>query len=276
MPEYPSYEEVRQEVLNLLKDWGKDFGEYGEYRYTLVSYENPITFEAILDAINIVNACSLKYEVKEYKADNVLKETEGDTVQWVFFTLTYPPSTHFQDFVTASKSYIGLDNHLRKIGNAIQDVLWPIVDKYSLGYAPVLVEPERDSTPRESTTSEVAQIEQYKVWENLRFRSESEIRIAQALDKVQGVLFFPNAKARLGHPRGRENREPDFLVCYKGKWGILEVDGPSHHQAAKDHARDRLFKLHGISFVEHFEATDCYENPERVVQQFLYLLSQVR
>lgn len=67
-----------------------------------------------------------------------------------------------------------------------------------------------------------------RIWNNLRFRSESEVRIAQALDRA-GVLFLPNCKARLGSPEGRRNRESDFMICYEGKWGILEMDGEPFH-----------------------------------------------
>jgi hypothetical protein len=118
---------------------------------------------------------------------------------------------------------------------------------------------------------------QFKTWENFRFRSESETRIASALDKIKGALFFPNCKARVGPPDGRLNREPDFLVCYRGKWGILEVDGEPFHPATRtveDHERDRLFRLHGVRVVEHFDAAECFENPDGVIRKFLYILSQ--
>ncbi len=113
-----------------------------------------------------------------------------------------------------------------------------------------------------------------RIWNNLRFRSESEVRIAQALDRA-GVLFLPNCKARLGFPEGRRNRESDFLICYEGKWGILEVDGEPFHppsRTVEDHERDRLFRDHGILVVEHFDASKCFENPDGVVRRFLEIL----
>jgi len=115
-----------------------------------------------------------------------------------------------------------------------------------------------------------------RTWNNLRFRSESEIRIAQALDKAD-VLFLPNCKARLGSAENRSNKEADFLVCWEGKWGILEVDGEPFHppsRTVKDHERDRLFRTHGIRVVEHFDATKCFEDPDGVVQQFLDILKK--
>ena len=113
-------------------------------------------------------------------------------------------------------------------------------------------------------------------WNNLGFRSASEIKIAQALDKA-GVLFLPNCKARLGSGEDRLNREPDFLVCHNGKWGILEVDGEPFHsltRTVQDHERDRLFKIHGITVAEHYDASKCFNNPDEVVNEFLRILDQ--
>lgn len=115
--------------------------------------------------------------------------------------------------------------------------------------------------------------ERIVTWNNLRFRSQAEARIAQALDGKQ-VIYFPNCMARLGF-RKRENREPDFLIGYKGKWGILEVDGAPYHpptRTVEDHERDRLFLAHGIKLVQHFDAGECFENAKGVVEKFLYLL----
>jgi hypothetical protein len=115
-------------------------------------------------------------------------------------------------------------------------------------------------------------------WNNLRFRSASEVRIAEALERVDRppVLFLPNCMARLGFSH-RENREADFLICHKGKWGILEVDGPLSHPPSRkvdDDERARLFKAHGIRLVEHFDAGNCLEDADGVVKRFLYLLGQ--
>jgi hypothetical protein len=133
--------------------------------------------------------------------------------------------------------------------------------------------PTNVDAPASVTLSEPTKEEKVILWKGLRFRSQTEVRIAQQLDRRK-VIFFPNCKARLGF-RERENREPDFLVCYEGKWGILEVDGGDTHppsRAAEDHERDRLFKQHGIILVEHFDASECWENADGVVRKFLSLL----
>ena len=124
--------------------------------------------------------------------------------------------------------------------------------------------------------NQAAQGKALRVWNNLYFRSQSEIRIAEALDGA-GVFFLPNCRGRVGAVGARENREADFLICHEGKWGILEVDGEPFHppsRTVQDHARDRLFREHGVRLVEHFDATECYENPAEVVARFLKLLGR--
>ncbi len=116
--------------------------------------------------------------------------------------------------------------------------------------------------------------EPVRVWENLRFRSESERRVAQALDRA-GAMFLPNCRVRSTDGDARRTVEPDFLVCWKGRWGILEVDGEPFHPPTRtvhDHTRDRVFKTHGVLVVEHFDASECFENPDDVVAKFLALL----
>ena len=106
------------------------------------------------------------------------------------------------------------------------------------------------------------------MWQNLSFSSVSEVKIAQALDR-SGVLFFPNCRGRLTTTEGRRNRESDFLVCYEGIWGILEVDGEPFHpasRAAEDHKRDGFFLDHGV-WVHRFDSNECFNCPDDVVQR---------
>ena len=77
-----------------------------------------------------------------------------------------------------------------------------------------LTNPQKSSVQLE-ISNQATGAEQVRIWKNFRFRSESEVRIAAALDKINGVMFLPNCKARVGPSDSRLNREPDFLVCYK-------------------------------------------------------------
>lgn len=110
--------------------------------------------------------------------------------------------------------------------------------------------------------------------DGLRFRSRSEVKVYNEL-KRRNVLFFSNATAVLG---GKDvKREPDFLVCQDGKWGILEVMGDQYHPSAtamRDHDRARLFKDYGLYFIEFYDAKECYNSPAQVVDEFLKHLSK--
>lgn len=111
-------------------------------------------------------------------------------------------------------------------------------------------------------------------WERLRFRSQTEIKIAITLDSV-GVFFLPNCRGRVGPMNERKSVEADFVILYKGKLGILEVDGPTHGgAAAKDHRQDALFLHNGVSLVQRYEASRCYADPDGVVKEFLALLEK--
>jgi len=112
--------------------------------------------------------------------------------------------------------------------------------------------------------------EHFYQWNDLRFRCEEEVKIAEALDRTS-ALFFPNSKARLTTPSGRQNQEPDFLIFHQGKWGILEI---LHPDTEKDETRDRLFASHGIRIIHYCDANRCTEEADRIVQEFLDILSQ--
>ncbi|WP_168186683.1 DUF559 domain-containing protein [Hydrocoleum sp. CS-953] len=91
------------------------------------------------------------------------------------------------------------------------------------------------------------------------------------------MLFFPNSAARLTTKKGRENKEPDFLVCYKTtkgfKWAILEVDGFYHtpERRVEEQERERDFERNGVR-IYRFDSEKCYQEPQTVVDEFLELL----
>lgn len=108
--------------------------------------------------------------------------------------------------------------------------------------------------------------------DGVRFRSKTETKIYDSLKK-QNILFFPNPTAIVKSKK----REPDFLICQNGKWGILEVMGDRFHNsnnAVSDHDRARIFKDFGVYCIEFFDAVRCYNQPDEVVEEFLRLLSK--
>lgn len=104
-------------------------------------------------------------------------------------------------------------------------------------------------------------------WRGLTFRSQSELRVAQELDRV-GVFFIASTKARFRTESDRQSREVDFLICDEGRWGILEVDGP-FHDAASDAWRDDRLREHGIRVVRRYDSRRAFAYPESVVADFL-------
>jgi very-short-patch-repair endonuclease len=109
-------------------------------------------------------------------------------------------------------------------------------------------------------------------WHGLTLRSQSEVKIAKALDN-KGVLFLADPKIRLNTETHRQTREVDFLIQHQGKWGILEVDGSHHqHSAEADQWRDARLIDHGL-LVLRFPADQCYRQPDLVVETFLQKLT---
>ncbi|WP_414751954.1 hypothetical protein [Anabaena sp. CCY 9910] len=112
------------------------------------------------------------------------------------------------------------------------------------------------------------------VYNEIKFASQSEIRIAQELE-LKGVLFFPLPLA-VRYETGNiyeDHREVDFLVCLDGTFGILEI---SFHEGRyeKDKEKDAWFKKSGILCIEHYPAEKCYNQPKYVVEEFLSFLSK--
>jgi hypothetical protein len=74
-----------------------------------------------------------------------------------------------------------------------------------------------------------------KEWGGMYFRSESEIKIAEELER-QGLLFFANIRGRINKDKSPISAkidtgrlEIDFLIFHRGKCISLEVDGLHHN-----------------------------------------------
>lgn len=116
----------------------------------------------------------------------------------------------------------------------------------------------------------------FYVYNEMKFASRSEIRIAQELETRQ-ILFFPlplGVRADTGNFYN-DHREVDFLVCQDSAWGILEV---SYHPGRyeKDSEKDSWFKKSGILCIQHYSAERCYSFPKEVVDEFLTILAKHR
>ncbi len=110
-------------------------------------------------------------------------------------------------------------------------------------------------------------------YEGLNFRSKTEIKVFDALIR-KGLLVLPLPVAVMGS--SKKYKEPDFVVCFKGKVGILEIHGDKWHPpetAAEEHERRREFtKALGVSVYEIFGADRCWDDPDGVVSDFIQAL----
>jgi hypothetical protein len=102
------------------------------------------------------------------------------------------------------------------------------------------------------------------------FRTQGEIALAKEFERAS-VLFLPLPRAAIGAtPDMRTMVEPDFVICYRGKWGVLAVDGSSHEgRKAQDSEKDRLYHSHGIGVVRRYTEEQARVHPEAIVAEFL-------
>jgi hypothetical protein len=119
-------------------------------------------------------------------------------------------------------------------------------------------------------------------WNGFCFHSDAQLKIAETLDRTS-TLFIPNSQLRLATPDGRQNLEADFLIFHQGKLGLLKIDGESFDRTETAEEtddtvdatiRDRPFLDSGIFFIKYYDATQCSEQPDLVVQDFLEILTQ--
>lgn len=119
--------------------------------------------------------------------------------------------------------------------------------------------------------------------DGLLFTNEGERTVYRALRKIQEKDFpLDETIGIYPLPRGRvpdHTWEPDILVTYKGRAGILEVDGPSHNgRRALDRTRDHILLDAGVAFVDRVpvEALADHEELTAILKRFLRRLGDAR
>ncbi|WP_331740871.1 hypothetical protein [Streptomyces sp. NBC_01006] len=119
--------------------------------------------------------------------------------------------------------------------------------------------------------------DQHPIEDDLHFTNEWEHRVYRVLKDRQASLpdnetiaIVPLAGMRvLGY-----TREPDFLITYKGRVGVIEVDGFHHgmpRRASNDHSRDNLMLSAGVRWVGRLDVRDVGTKAEveKFVDNFL-------
>lgn len=111
----------------------------------------------------------------------------------------------------------------------------------------------------------------HPVTDGLHFTNEWEHRVYTVLRERQlalpdietiGILPLPGMRV-LGH-----TFEPDLLVTYKGRAGVIEIDGPHHKGRRSDDAsRERLLRNAGIKHIDRIDVRDSTTKAE--VEKFV-------
>lgn len=123
---------------------------------------------------------------------------------------------------------------------------------------------------------------QWVVEDRCRFRSHSELRVYRAFKRARDRLPIHESLGVAPNPALVINGhvwEPDLLITYRGRVGIVEVDGPSHHgRRGAEVSKDRLLRHSGVAEVDHFlaEDTDSDDQLDMLVEQFLTRLGNSR
>ncbi|WP_432869236.1 hypothetical protein [Microbispora rosea] len=115
------------------------------------------------------------------------------------------------------------------------------------------------------------------------FTNGGELNVYRALKQLQekdlpvhdtiGIYPLPGARVP-----GR-SWEPDLLVTYKGRAGVLEIDGPHHNgRRALDATRDHLLRDAGVAFVDRIPVEVLTDQAELngALRRFLLRLSETR
>jgi len=116
----------------------------------------------------------------------------------------------------------------------------------------------------------------------LTFTNEGELTVYRALRRIQESFPADETMGIFPLPGGRlANRtwEPDVLVTYKRRAGVLEIDGPHHNaRRAMDMTRDHMWLDAGVAFVSRIpvEALTDPAELEAVLRRFLKRLAETR
>ncbi|MFD4119151.1 hypothetical protein ACFWSJ_37630 [Streptomyces niveus] len=118
------------------------------------------------------------------------------------------------------------------------------------------------------------------IQDRLAFTNSGELRVYQALKHLQEkelpaeetISIFPLPNGRVpGH-----TWEPDLLVAYRGRAGVLEIDGPHHRtRRAVDTSRDHLLRDAGIAFVDRI-TVEAVDSPQELMTSLKRFLRRLR
>ncbi len=145
----------------------------------------------------------------------------------------------------------------------------PIVPKVSADWRQQL---KASTGPEQSNQARRVRLEpSHPMEDGLHFTNEWEHRVYQVLlqrqadlpdNETLGIVPLPGMRVR-GH-----TYEPDFLVTYRGRAGVIEIDGPHHRGRRSDDAgRERLLRNAGVKHIDRIDVSDTTQRAE--VEKFI-------
>lgn len=107
-------------------------------------------------------------------------------------------------------------------------------------------------------------------WEHGVYKVLKEQQLGLPDNETIGILPLGGMRVR-GH-----TFEPDILVTYRGRAGVIEIDGPHHKgRASNDKSRERLLRHAGVHYVDRLDVRDTTTRSE--VEKFVAdFLKQLR
>lgn len=154
---------------------------------------------------------------------------------------------------------------------------------------PTLVEPNwrearaRSQEPKVTNQAVLAPLPpQHPQEDRLHFRDKAELFLYREFKAIQLKLpkhdtigIAPNCAIRVNG----YTWEPDFIITYRGRAGVVEVDGRSHqHRWAADESRDSMLENAGMMIVRRIqvEHAELESEAKEFVRAFMGQLSRPR
>jgi hypothetical protein len=113
--------------------------------------------------------------------------------------------------------------------------------------------------------------------DRLPFRDPSEMTLYKVLKRVQERAEPLGISVNLAFRVHGRTLEVDFLITYRGRVGIIEVDGLTHAgRRSWDRSKDHLLEDAGIFYVDRIDVADAENEAEasRFVERFLSRLAE--
>jgi len=118
------------------------------------------------------------------------------------------------------------------------------------------------------------------VEDGLSFTNDGELAVYRMLKKIQTSMPSDETIGIFPLPGGRlpgKTWEPDVLVTYKRRVGVLEIDGPDHNaRRAMDMSRDSIWLDSGVAYVDRI-TVEAVTNPKELelfLRKFLKRVEQ--